>query len=269
MSVALPDEPAGRLELDEALELVAAVRRACRTGQALNLAAGGPDADLNPTAGADWPAARRVPAELIRTVLLDPDLRPDPHGLQLRGVALTGLLDLTRAVLPCPLVMVSSYFEQPPALSHVAMPVLALTGCCLPGLILDGARIDGALLLDKLTVHGAVRAIGAHITGPLALRGATLINPAGIALALAGVRIDGDLFLQQLTADGEVQALGAHITGRLEAQSATLTNPSGTALKFDGVRIDGGASFGQLTAYGEVRALARALAANSCLRARC
>jgi hypothetical protein len=70
---AAPDD---RLGLGEALELVGAVRRAARTGRILDVAVGVPDIRLDPSQGGSWPATRRLPAELVRSVLLDPDLQP-------------------------------------------------------------------------------------------------------------------------------------------------------------------------------------------------
>jgi len=245
--------PDDRLELAAALDLVEGLRRACRTGHLLNLAVSVPDAQLDVAQGGTWPAPRRLPAELVRQVLLDPDLHSDPRGLMLCGVALTGVLDLHAANLPCPLTLRLCYLEQPPNLANATVLALSLQGCHLPGLLLDGVRIDGGAFCEQLTVNGQVRASGARITGQLDLRGATLTNPNGNALTLDGARVDGGAFLDQLTAIGQVRAVSAHITGQLGLQGATLTNPNGDALILDGARI-GSAFLHQLTAAGVVRA---------------
>jgi len=253
--VGVPDAaPEDRLGLDAALELVKALQQAARTGGPLDVAVGVPDSDLDPAQGGGWPAARRIPAELVRSVLLDPALRPDPRGLALRGAALTGVLDLQAAELPCQLGLQLCHLAQPPNLERAIVPALGLQQCHLAGLWLDGARIDGNVFLDGLTATGEVRAPGAHIGLQLGLQGATLTNPGGDALSLDGARIDGNVFFDGLTATGKVRAPGAHIGGQLGLTGATLTNPGGTALNLDGARIDGSVFLDGLTAAGQVRA---------------
>jgi hypothetical protein len=235
--------------------IVATLRNAARRGQLHDFASGVADLDLDPAGGAAWPRERQVPAELLRTILLEPDLRPDPRGLRLRGAVITGILDLDHAVLPCPLMFIRSHFTQPPTLRYTTLPGLSLANCDLPGLDLDGARVDGAALLGGLTATGGVRALRAQITGQLGLQEATLTNEGGTALSLDGARVDGGAFLGGLTATGGVRAQGAQITGQLSLQKATLTNKGGTALNLDGARVDGGAFLRGLTATGEVHAL--------------
>ncbi len=98
-----------------------------------------PDADLHPEHGSTWPRERRVPAELLRSVLLDPDLRPDPRGLWLRGALVVGALELDHAALPCRLRITRSSFTHPATLDTARIPALDLSGSCLPGLNLSGA----------------------------------------------------------------------------------------------------------------------------------
>ena len=93
---------------------------------------------------------------------------------------------------------------------------------------LDSAWIDGSAVLYQLTASGEVgpvRAIGAHVGGPLSLTDATLIgtprdNPHGNALNLDSARIDDSAVLDQLTATGQVRAAGAHIGSQLSLTGA-------------------------------------------------
>jgi hypothetical protein len=118
-------------------------------------------------------------------------------------------------------------------------------------LIGDGLQVDGGLFLDGgfvATGHGelgAVRLLGAHITGPLSLADAKLTNKSGPALYGDRLQVDGSLVLTgEFRAighgDGAVRLLGAHITGQLSLQGAELTTDAGPALVGDGIQIDGG-----------------------------
>ncbi|WP_308465324.1 hypothetical protein [Rathayibacter soli] len=115
----------------------------------------------------------------------------------------------------------------------------------------DGATIDGDVFLNnKFTAighgdSGTIRLLGAHITGQLVMRHATLTNKAGSALTADGATIDGGMFLDnEFTAIGHgrqaaVRLLGTHITGQLIMRRATLTNQVGSALTADRTTIDG------------------------------
>jgi len=239
---------------NETSQLAETLRQAARAGQVLDLAPGVADADLNPPGGATWPPERQVPAAVLREVLLDADLKPDPRGLHVRGTFVTGTLDLDHATLPCPLALTRSHFERPATLRSATLPHLDLGGSHLPGLDLDGAHVDGSVLLRGLTATGQVRAIGAHIGGELVVQDATLTSKGRRALKLNRARVDGTAVLSGLTATGEVRAPGAHIGGGLDLQGATLTSKEKIALTLDGARVNGSALLSRLTATGEVRA---------------
>jgi len=217
--------------------LIETLRDAAGRGELHDFAPGLADMDLDPAKGATWPPEREVAAELLRSILLDPDLRPDPRGLRLRGAFVTGILDLDHVALPCPLVLIRSHFRRPPTFEYATLPHLTLDTCHLPGLSLDGARVDGSAFLGGLTATGEVRALSAQITGHLGLQDATLTNENGAALSLDGARVDGSAFLGGLTATGEVRAPGAQITGHLGPQDATLTNDNGAALNVEALTV--------------------------------
>ena len=229
--------------------LADALQQAAAFGSVLDLKPAAPGAA--PGAGAPrW----RVPAKLIREVLLSPSLRPDPRGLQLRGALVHGVLDLELVELPCRLTVTGSSFSHPLTLAGARIPALNLTGTRLPRLDLARARIDGAAIFDDLTATGGVTAIGAQIDGQLGLQRATLTNDNGHALNLNSARIAGNALLDDLTATGKVSAVGATISGALGLQRATLTNDNGHALTLNSARIAGSAFLTGLTAAGEVNA---------------
>ena len=240
---------------------------AARSGEALDLAPGVPDGEIEPAGAASWPSERCVPAAALRAALLDPDLKPDPSGLWIRGAYLTGTLNLDHATIPCPLSLTYSAAKNLLRVEYATLPHLDLTGTHLPGLSLDGARVPGNVDLKHLTASGKVRAIGAHIGGHLDLDDATISNTAGEAMCLDMARVDDGVFLTRLKATGEVRAVGAHIGASLGLEGAILTNKEGAiltnkegealrcALILDMARIDGSAFLKGLTATGHIRAL--------------
>ena len=247
----------GRLDLAGALSLVDDVRRAARTGLPWHLAGKASKADtIDPAQASTWSSARRVPAALIRHVVLAPDLKPDPRGLTLTGAVITGTLDLEYATCPCPLNLEYCSFEKAPRLEQATLPKLSLRRSHLPGLDLDGAHIDGNIFLTQLKVTGAVTALGAHISGSFYLGdNAVLTNEGGHALNLNGARIGGNTSLGGLHATGAVTASRAHIGGGLYlGGKAVFTNEGGHALDLSDARIDGDTLLGGLHATGAVTA---------------
>jgi len=109
-----------------------------------------------------------------------------------------------------------------------------------------GLRLD----LARLTATGDVRALNAHISGPLVLEGVAINHPGGIALSLNTARVDGGRFLRRLTATGEVRVLGPHIASSLDLLEDILTNPNGDALRPTRAVVDGGVFLDNSTARG-------------------
>jgi hypothetical protein len=117
-----------------------------------------------------------------------------------------------------------------------------LTNEAGPALVGDGLRVDGDLFLDegfRATGHsedGAVRLLGAHITGQMSLTGAVLTNEAGPALSGDQLRVEHGLFFDEgfrATGRGNLGAVwlrGAHITGQMSLRGAMLTNETGLVL---------------------------------------
>jgi hypothetical protein len=137
-----------------------------------------------------------------------------------------------------------------------------LTNEAGPALAGDALQVDGDLFLDKgfrATGHGqdgAVRLLGAHITGQLVLRGAELTNEAGPALHGDRLEVDDGLFLDEgfratgHGQDGAVRLPGAHITGQLVLRDAELTNEAGPALHGDRLQVDGDLTLRRFRATG-------------------
>ncbi len=156
-------------------------------------------------------------------------------GLQVRGAALVGTLDLdglqTRVRLrlrDCALPGL--------VLRGASLPLLDLGGCTVGGLLADDAVVDGSVLLWRgFTCHGLVSLVGARIGGKLDLSGAVLAGGAGAALVADRITLGGDLLLDDAVGTGAapagtVQLTGARIAGRLSGRRLRLTNPAGPGL---------------------------------------
>ncbi|WP_129545525.1 hypothetical protein [Arthrobacter dokdonensis] len=214
---------------------------AATSGIPIDLASGQSNREVQASKSKVWAGSRSVPADAIRAALLDPRLAPDPRGLQLRGVRVTGTLNLDYVTLPCRLKITQSGFDNEPSFNHCTLPALNLRGCSMPGLTFRAARIKGDVFLERLQATREVRAVEATIGGQINLTKSKLAshNSKENALTLDGIKIKGDVFLCNLTATGEVRAVDAQIGGQLNLTGATLTNPEprGDALTLDGINI--------------------------------
>ena len=244
----------GRLSLPDALALVEAVQRAARTGLPLDLAPGVPDDDLDPGQGTTWPAARHIPANLIRAILLDPRLIPDAQGLTLRGAAILGVLDLRGANLPCRLRLRYCHFGSRPDMADLRTPELGLVGCHLPGLCIDNARIDGGAFLARITSTGLIQGYRAQINGQLSLVNAHLSSAGKVALNLDRAHIGGSVFLRRVVATGKIRFVGAQIAGQLSLSNARLVVEDGESLSLDRAHIGASVYLKSLISTGEIRA---------------
>src|ERR1700736_4674892 len=89
--------------------------------------------DLSGSAGTADPAAqgsdpaRMIRADVLRHLLTQADWPADTKGVQLRGAAISGHLDLEAAVLRCPLRLEECVFSDPRsvALSFASAPLIA------------------------------------------------------------------------------------------------------------------------------------------------
>ncbi|MEE6272464.1 hypothetical protein V2J56_03770 [Georgenia sp. MJ206] len=243
--------------------------RHARSGEPLDLARDGDDdeattRDDEATAGdprdgvADNAEARsrerHIPATAIRRALLDPDLRPDPRGLVIRGARITGALDLAHAAVPCPLVLRSCVLGGALNAEDAQLIALDLGRTVVTTVNLDGAVLRADLRLNRLRATREVRAVGIRIGGHLLLREAVLTDAGGTALSLDRARVDGSAFLTALRATGTVRANGAHVAGQLTLREAVLATPGGNALSLDGAFV-GGLFLTDVQATGKVRAL--------------
>ncbi|MEU4396839.1 hypothetical protein [Kribbella sp. NPDC023855] len=224
-----------------------------------------------------WGADRGVRASVIRDILRGKvSLDSDPHGIRLRGARIIGHLDLAHITAAIPLELRNCYLASGADLSHAVLKSVNLSDCRLSHLKLrdshvagqlnasgavigndagtalnaDGLRVFGDLILTGgFTVtgageSGAVRLLGARISGQLAAKDARISNNTGPAFAADGLQLDGDLFLDGFIAIGAgecgaVRFPGARVGGQVSATGATISNKTGAALAADRLRVGG------------------------------
>jgi hypothetical protein len=220
-------------------------------GEWLDLAA--EDEAVDEAAMQSWGKSRTISAAVIRDILrgrLAAD--PDPRGLRLRGARITGRLDLENLTTDVNLELKDCLLEAGVLARGARLAFVGLTGCRLEHpaepplaadrltcsvLALTGAAITGHTGADAVRLRGgAVRLMGAHISGTLECDGASLHDDSGPALLADGLQVGQDVFLREgFTAtgggeDGAVRLTGAHIGGSLLCDGANLRNDSGPAL---------------------------------------
>jgi hypothetical protein len=210
------------------------MRAKAATGELLD--PGGDSFDLD--AMQHWGKERTVSAAVLRDLLVGGPWPPvHAKGVRLRGVRISGLLDLEGATLRCPLSLDSCYFDEAVCLDHVTASRVMLTGCQLAGLtasMLTARQID----LSRSTLRtGPLLLMCADITGDLICSGAQLngTDSDHNALVAGGIKVGGSVYLDQLdrpfTATGAVWLARADITGDLAcsgAQTKELPRQSGT-----------------------------------------
>ena len=190
-----------------------------------------------------WGEERTVRAAVLRHLLIGKDWPTDARGVRLRGIRISGPLDLQAATLHCPLHLDSCILDaQLVCLDQAAATVLTITGCHLAAL--TGETLTAKTLdLSGSTLTGPLRLPGASMTGTLSCRGAHLTgcDDGGNALVADGIRVGGEgvLLDSGFTTAGAVRLPRAVISGALSCGGARLTgrDRKGRALVADGIKV--------------------------------
>ena len=210
-----------------------------------------------PGASADGPASgQEVRAEVIAGLLLgarEPVAGSYP-AIRLRGVRVTGRLDLMGAAVTCALVCEQCRFDEPVRFVEAATRTVRLVDCQLPGF--NGARMrtDGILNFRGSAMAAALRLDGARISGELCIDHADLGPGAdGIALACENLVVDGPLHCRATVTRGAVSLRGAQVSGTVDAVGAAITAPGAVALDANYAAIGGRFCGDRMTVAGETR----------------
>jgi hypothetical protein len=190
-----------------------------------------------------WKEERAVRAAVLRYLLVEARWPVHAKGIRLRGIRISGHLDLEAATLRCPLFLDSCYFDsdEPACLDRANASLVAIARCQLAGLTGDGLIARG-LDVSHSALTGAVSLAGASITGELNFRCAKLNgqDKEGNALRAEVMKVDGDArFDGVVTTAGAVRIVGANITGQLNFRGAELggRDSKGYALVTDRMKV--------------------------------
>jgi hypothetical protein len=205
-----------------------------------------------------WGQERTIRAAVLRHLLVAEQWPVHPKGVRLRGVRISGNLDLEAAALRCPLALDCCYLDAdiPACLDHAKAQRVTLTRCQLPGVtgeMLTASKLD----LSGSTVTYPLRLTGAEIIGQLICRGAQLTgaDSNGDSLVAEGMRVGSVLLTSGFTAAGAIRLTGAEITSQLDCSGAQLTGTDsyGYALHAERAKAGSVVLTGGFTAAGAVR----------------
>src|ERR1035441_7148814 len=166
-------------------------------GAAIDLRTGDQAAD-EPGGGQDWGDERTVRAEIIAALLQGVHQTEPGHtpSVWLAGARIAGRLRLSFAEVHCPLILEDCHFDESPDLYWAKLGFTSLRGCVLPGLIGSNVKIDGHLRLNRCTVTGELKLLGARIAGGLLLDAAHVSNPGNMSINGERLEVAGDILLK-------------------------------------------------------------------------
>ena len=203
--------------------------------------------------------SRAIRAAVLRHLLVAGDWPVHAKGVRLRGVRISGHLDLESATIRCPLHLENCYLDapQPVILDYATVSLLTFTGCYLAGLTADTITVTKELDLSGSILTGPLRLRDADITGQLACTGIQLTGPDldGNALVADRIKVGGGVDLSGgFIAAGAVRLAGAEITGGLDFSGAKMTgaDPDGTSLDGLRIKVGGGVKLQRVVAAGNV-----------------
>jgi hypothetical protein len=220
-------------------------------GRVLDLAGEGP---VDEAAMRSWADDRTISASFIREVVRGRvTSEHDPRGLRLRGVRITGQIDLENITSELALELRDCLLSGGLNLRNAQLLSVALTGCRIEQSVSSGATVDATRFAARVfslagstvtaaSVVGAVRLAAARV-GTVDCRGAMLENTTGPALDADGIQVDQSMFLHDgftaasASEQGTIRLLGAHIGGQLNCSGARLNNTTGPALNADNLQV--------------------------------
>jgi hypothetical protein len=178
----------------------------------------------NPARGRTWGNDRQIRAQLLRQLLtgqgpLDQTFG-SPLAVRLRGVQITGRLNLGGLTLRCPLELYDCFLGGQLDLAKAKAPDISLRGSYLcQRLSARQLHLDHNLnLSDRFHCHGAVKLAGAHIGGQLNCQEATFTNPDGTALNLERVSVTEAALIRPAGLEGRINLTDARVGGWYDDQ---------------------------------------------------
>jgi hypothetical protein len=197
-----------------------------------------------------WEDDRTVRASVLRHLLVGSEWPVRENGVQLRGLRISGHLDLGNANIRCPLLLDSCYLSEQISLTGATASLLVMKDCLIAGLSGDMLVVSRALDFSGSTFASPVRLTLADIRGGLYFRGCHLRNPDsnGTVLFAERIKVGADFCLDmypgqvRFVADGALSMSGATIAGNLSCIGAHLTSfdQNGTSLMAQQIKVGDG-----------------------------
>jgi len=232
--------------------LTAAEQEMCRGSEIGGIVAGVPG-PYNLAAMQAWGPDRTIRASVLRNLLLADEWLVHENGVRLRGMMISGHLDLSNASLRCSLQLDACYVPEPVSLSGATVSLFVMKECHVAGLMGDLLVASKFVDLGGTTFTGPVRLMLADIRGGLSCRGCHLSGPDkdGVVLFAERIKVGADVFLdkwpgqRRFVAEGALRMSGATIAGNLSCVGARLAaaGKDGTSLMAQYIRVGGSAAF--------------------------
>ncbi|MET7492274.1 oxidoreductase [Streptomyces sp900116325] len=198
--------------------------RAFRSGSTYDLRARDPLRD-DPFAPTDWGVERSVDAGVVARLLLSgPRARPGRvAALKLRGVRITGTLDLAGGRVAPYVELTGCRLENEVVLPECHFTTLRMVGCAVPRLEAARLHTEGDLHLPRCRIERGIRLTDAHIGTDLLLNQIELgADRQGRALAGDGLTVAQDLQAEMVEARGELSLRGAKVGGSMSLRGSRL-----------------------------------------------
>lgn len=217
---------------EEPADLSASERRmwtAYRTGSICDLSVRAADRD-DPHGRHVWGPERSVRARVVALLLLHgpPPVPGRVASLKLRGVRITGRLDLSGGTVSPYVELQSCSFDSEIQLSEARFGTLRLVNCAIPRLEAARLHTEGDLHMPRCRVARGVRLTDAQIGTDLLISQAVVQKDSkGRAIAADGMSVAQDFQGELLETYGEVSLRGAKVGVSMNLRGARLRNPNG------------------------------------------
>jgi hypothetical protein len=203
--------------------------QAFRNGSPYDLRVHDPLAD-DPMVDRPWVAERTVRARVVALLLLSgPEALPGRvAALKVRGVQITGALDLSGGTVAPYVELTGCRFDSEVLLPECRFTTLRMVGCAIPRLEAARLHTEGDLHLPRCRIENGMRLTDAQIGTDL------LINQIVVhrdrnnrSIAADGLSVGQDLQAELIESYGEISLRGAKVGVSLSLRGSRLRNPYG------------------------------------------
>lgn len=210
-------------------------------GQVVDLASDVPVGEkLTLSNALKWDRSHEIKAKKLQQILLGhyTDIcKANQHGIRLRGIRVTGRLDLENLDTSVPIEF--DYCHIPDGISG--------TSSTLQKLVISNCIITSA----SSTENAVISLENAVIKDTLSIKATEIKAENGVALNADGVKIVNDAELQSTfvasSRDGAIAIRGAHVGGSINLGGAKIQSKFGPALSADRVKVTGNILLGNMS----------------------